>query len=153
MYSILLSLHSVTRWLVLLILVVSLLYAWKRYHGKVPFTSRGEKLRLWTVIISHIQASLGLILYFMSPIVAYFLFHFSEAVHERELRFFGMEHITVMISAVVVITIGSAKVKREPNDVLKHKKMLVWFGLGLFLILTSIPWSFSPLISRPDFRF
>jgi hypothetical protein len=153
MYSILLSLHSVTRWLVLLILLVSLLYSWKRYQRKVPFTSKGETLRLWTVIISHIQASLGLILYFMSPIVTYFLFHFSEAVHERELRFFGMEHITVMISAVVVITIGSAKVKREPNDVLKHKKMLIWFGIGLFLILTSIPWSFSPLINRPNFRF
>lgn len=153
MYSVLLSLHSFTRWLVLLVLIVSIVKAWQGFQKQSTYFKADDFWRFWTVIITHLQATIGLVLYFNSSIVSYFLNNFSDAVHERELRFFGMEHITVMLSAVVVVTIGSAKVKREPNNVLKHKKMLIWFGIGLFLILTSIPWSFSPLTSRPNFRF
>jgi hypothetical protein len=55
-------------------------------------------------------------LYAVSPIVSYFWNNFGKAVHERQIRFFGMEHITVMISAVVILTIGSSKVKKQKDD-------------------------------------
>ncbi|GAB3173592.1 hypothetical protein GCM10027291_30180 [Telluribacter humicola] len=95
---------------------------------------------------------LGLGLYFISPIIDYFLHNFWDAIHQREIRFFGMEHSSMMIAAVVVITIGSAKAKRRQTDAEKFRTMAIWFAIGLFIILTSIPWSFSPLTSRPNFR-
>ncbi|WP_255501623.1 hypothetical protein [Olivibacter sp. SDN3] len=109
-------------------------------------------MRHWIATIVHIQLLFGLGLYVISPLVNYFLHHFKEAVHLREIRFFGMEHSLMMLIAVVVITIGSAKAKRKPTAVEKYKTMAIWFTVGLFIILTSIPWSFSPLTSRPSFR-
>ncbi|MEJ7740420.1 MAG: hypothetical protein WKF97_23625 [Chitinophagaceae bacterium] len=63
-----------------------------------------------------------------------------------------MEHITMMLTAIIVITIGSAKTKRKSTDQEKFKTMATWFTIGLLIILTSIPWPFSPLTSRPFFR-
>jgi hypothetical protein len=100
----------------------------------------------------HIQLTLGVWLYFVSPVVDYFLNNFGAAVHMREIRFFGMEHITMMIVAVVLLTIGSVKVKRAKEDQKKFKRMLIWYSIVLLIIFLSIPWSFSPFTSRPLYR-
>jgi uncharacterized membrane protein len=84
--------------------------------------------------------------------VDYFLHHFNAAVHQREIRFFGMEHSLMMFIAIIIITIGSAKAKRKATDTEKFRIMTIWFAVALFIILTSIPWAFSPLTSRPHFR-
>jgi len=96
---------------------------------------------------------LGLWLYFISPVIAYFLQNFASAIHERQFRFVGMEHSTMMFVAIAIISIGSSKAKRESHGKQKFKTMAIWFTIGLLIILSSIPWSFSPLVSRPLFRF
>jgi hypothetical protein len=152
MYSFLLALHSLVRWLVLISLVIAIfnaLWAWKQAR---PFQKKDNLLRIVTLSIAHTQATLGLILYVISPIVQYFYQNFGTAIHLRQIRFFGMEHITVMLSAVVVITIGAVKSKKQHNDTARFKTLAIWFGIALLLILSSIPWAFSPLISRPWIR-
>jgi hypothetical protein len=52
----------------------------------------------------------------------------------------------------VLITIGSAKAKRKDDNKAKFKTMAIWFTIALLVILSSVPWSFSPLVSRPNFR-
>jgi hypothetical protein len=66
--------------------------------------------------------------------------------------FFGILHLLFMLTAIVLITIGSAKAKRMPTDEEKFKTMLTWYSIGLIIILIAIPWPFSPLASRPYFR-
>ena len=152
MYSVLLLLHSYNRWLVLISLLLALFRSYRGWLSRKPFTSFDNMVRHITATIVHIQLLLGLWLYAISPLVSYFLNHFKEAVKQREVRFFGMEHIFMMLIAVALITIGSAKAKRQTDDRQKFKTMAIWFTLGLLVILSSIPWQFSPLISRPSFR-
>jgi len=152
MYLILLPLHSLIRWLVLLSLLFAIYRAYRGWLGKKAYTKFDERTRMITTTIAHIQLVIGLWLYFISPIVSYFLHNFKVAMHERVIRFFGMEHITMMLIALILITIGSAKAKRKTTDTEKFKTMAIWFSIGLLIILSSIPWSFSPLISRPLFR-
>lgn len=108
--------------------------------------------RVVSAAIAHIQLVLGLTLYFVSPIVNYFLHNFSTAVHERSIRFFGMEHITMMLIAITLVTIGSAKTKRQTTNEQKFKTMTIWYTIAFVIIILSIPWSFSPFTSRPNFR-
>jgi hypothetical protein len=122
------------------------------WHFGNSFSKLDNFIRHTTATIAHIQLILGIWLYFVSPVVDYFLHNFSDAVHLREIRFFGMEHSLMMFIAVVIITIGSAKAKRKPTDKEKFKTVAIWFGIALFIILLNIPWKFSPLISRPYFR-
>jgi|ERR1043165_3562263 hypothetical protein len=153
MYATLLPLHNLFRWPVLFSLLYAIFRAYRGWLGNRPFTAHDNSVRHWTATIAHIQLVLGLMLYFISPIVTYFLQHFKEAMHDRELRFFGMEHITMMLTGIVIITIGSVLAKRKPTDRQKFKTMAIGFTFGLLVILSSVPWSFSPLISRPLFRW
>ena len=152
MYSVLLSLHSLFRWFVLASLIFTLYRGYKGWFSNLPFTKFDNTIRQTTATITHVQLILGVTLYFISPIVSYFLHNFSEAVHMREMRFFGMEHITVMLTAITVITIGSAKTKQKNTDREKFKAMAIWYSAGLFLVLASIPWGVLFLVSRPYFR-
>ena len=152
MYPIILALHSAVRWLVLASLIFALFRAYRGWLTKREFTKSENAVRHWTATFLEIQFLLGLCLYFISPIVDYFLHHFKLAVHQREIRFFGMEHSLMMLTAVVIIMIGSAKAKRKQTDIQKFKTIAIWFSIGLLIILTSIPWAFSPLTSRPNFR-
>ena len=82
----------------------------------------------------------------------YFMKNFKEAVHQKDIRFFGMEHSIMMVVAIVLITIGSVIAKRKSTDQDKFKTVAIWFTIGLIIILISIPWTFSPFVSRPNFR-
>jgi predicted acyltransferase len=68
---------------------------------------------------------------------------FSEAwMKNASQRFYGMEHLLLMLLAIVLITIGSAKAKRASTDEKKFKTTYLFFTLGLVLILAGIPWPF-----------
>jgi hypothetical protein len=152
MFTILIALHSIIRWFVLLSLLYCLYRAWRGRRGDRAYTALDDAARRLTAAIAQIQFLIGLSLYFLSPIVDYFLKNFKEAVHMREIRFFGMEHSLMMFIAVALISIGSQKVGQQVGDQAKFRAMWVWYGIALLVILTSIPWEFSPLVSRPSWR-
>jgi len=153
MYSTILFLHSIFRWLVLFSLVYAIFRAYKGYKSKSNFSHLDNKVRHWTATIAHIQLTIGMLMYIKSPIVKYFLTDFRNLISNWELTFFGLFHFVLMISAIVIITIGSAKAKRKKSDFEKFKTMLVYFSIALFIIFIAIPWPFSPLANRPYLRF
>lgn len=152
MYYTLLVFHSAVRWLVLISLLFAIFRGYRGWLTNQPFTKFDNSIRHITATVAHIQLLLGLCLYGVSPLVEYFFAHFKEAIHDRQIRFFGMEHITVMFISIIIITLGSIKAKKQTTDVLKFKTMAIWFTIALILIISSIPWAFSPLVSRPYFR-
>ncbi|MEZ0005141.1 hypothetical protein ABH942_000484 [Flavobacterium sp. 28YEA47A] len=152
MYQTLTFLHSTLRWFVLISLIISLYKAYRGYSQKTAFTKTDNAIRHWTATIAHLQLMVGITLYFQSPIIKYFLKNFSTAKENFDLLFFGLIHSTLMLIAVIVITIGSAMAKRKTVDNEKFKTILIWYGLALLLILIAIPWPFSPFANRPYFR-
>jgi hypothetical protein len=152
MYSSLLFSHSMLRWLVLGGLLYSIWIAYTGYRSNRSFTRSDNAVRHWTATLAHIQLTIGFVLYFISPVVDYFLHHTKEAIGHTELTFFGIIHSSLMLIAVIVLTIGSALAKRRTVDREKFKTMLLWFSIALLLIFIAIPWPFSPLAARPFFR-
>src|ERR1700756_3339796 len=137
MYPFLLALHSLIRWFVLGRLLFAIYRSWRGWLGHKPYTKTDRVTRIVTATVAHIQLVIGLWLYFISPVVSYFLHNYSQAVRMRQIRFFGMEHITMMLIAIVIITLGSAKAKRKTTDEAKFKTMAIWFTIALVLIFTS----------------
>lgn len=144
--------HSVTRWLVLISLLYAVFSAYKGLSSGRAFSKADNSVRHWTATIAHIQLVIGIILYTQSPLVKYFWQNFSVAVKNPDALFFGLIHIVLMLSAIVVITIGSALAKRRPADREKFKTMFTWFSTGLILILIAVPWPFYPFAARPLLR-
>lgn len=152
MYSSLLFLHSLTRWLVTLSLVYALFRASRGYLRSSVFTRQDNALRHRTATFAHIQLMIGVILYFKSPIVKFFYGNYHLAKENSEVSFFAVPHMVLMLVAVILLTIGSAKAKRQKNDREKFKTMMTWFAIALLIILIAVPWPFSPLAGRPYFR-
>lgn len=126
MYQILRSAHSGWRYLVLILLVVAIIQALAGWLGKKPYTEGNRKINLFTLIFVHTQILIGLVLYFMSPLV------------EAGIRYWKMEHIAMMIFAAILVTVGNARSKRGDDPVAKHKAVALYFGLALIIIVAAI---------------
>lgn len=152
MYSTLLFFHSWVRWLVLAFLVYSIYRAFIGYTKNKTFSKTDNAFRHWTATIAHIQLMIGIVLYTKSLVVKYFWTDTKTALQNLDLTFYGLIHIILMLTSIVVLTIGSALAKRKPTDKEKFKTMLFWFSVALIIMFIAIPWTFSPLSSRPNFR-
>ncbi len=133
MLNIITSAHSGLRYILLILLILAIVDSYSK-KSEVSFEKRG--LALGTLIITHIQVLLGFILYFISPKVQFV----SEMMKDSVLRFYGVEHITGMLIAVILITIGFSKAKKKG-----YKSIFVYYLAALILILVSIPWPFRIL--------
>ncbi|RCH56204.1 hypothetical protein DJ568_05570 [Mucilaginibacter hurinus] len=148
MYNFLLSTHSLFRWLVVISLSTSIFIACIGLVKNRPFTRVANAFRHWTATIAHLQLVIGTLLYFQSPLVMANKWPVSnELINQQD--FFRYFHAAMMFTAVIIITIGSAKAKREAADSDRYRTMLRWFCIALLLIIIAIPWPFSPLAARP----
>lgn len=152
MYQSILPLHSLVRWFVLISLLFSIYQAYKGWFTNRVFTKFDNLAMIWTTRIAQAQLVLGICLYFISPIVDYFLHNFKDAVRDNEIRFFGMEHSVMMLIAVVLITVCSLQMKRKKTDRQKFRAMAIWLSIAFLIIIISIPFPFSSTASRPYFR-
>ena len=146
MYAFVLAVHNILRWIVLILLVIALVRALWGWLGKNEYTSLDRKVGLFYSVSLDIELLLGLILYFvLSPITKIAFSDFGAAMSRSDLRFFAIEHILMMILAVVFAHIGVAAVKRVDLPINKHRRTVLWFGLSLLALLLGMPW-FRPLL-------
>ena len=152
MYQTLTFCHSLFRWVVLFLLLYAIYRAFTGVRSKRHFGKTDNAIRHWAATATHIQLILGILLYLKSPIISYFFKNTNDALQNKEITFFSLIHSLLMITAIVILTIGSALAKRKGTDPEKFRTMLLWFSISLFIICISIPWPFSPLAARPYYR-
>lgn len=146
MYSFILSLHNIMRWLVLIFGILAVLRSLYGWFGKKEWASIDDRLGLGFTSTIDIQLLLGLLLYFvLSPITRQAFQDFGAAMSNSDLRYFAVEHFLMMVIAVVLAHIGRAMSRRATTDVGKHKRAAIFYTLALLVILASIPW-FRPLL-------
>ena len=138
MYSIIKSSHSHSAWLTLAALGIVIFLAAIAMFEKRPWTLAQYKMALIGLILSHVQILLGLILYFTSP---YGMSNLSgDTMKDSFARLLAVEHPFVNILAIVLITIGYSKGKKLIGTTGAAKTVFIYYGLGLLLILSRIPY-------------
>ena len=137
MYETIQSVHSILAYAALGLLVLASINAIFGLTSKKLFTDKDLRLSLFTLIICHIQLLVGLILYFVSPLGSAQLGNMKDAA----MRLTSLEHPLINIIALVLITIGWSKHKKEESNNGKFKKIAVFYTLGLLLILLRLPWN------------
>ncbi|MFZ4456240.1 MAG: hypothetical protein ACOYOT_08465 [Bacteroidales bacterium] len=137
MYAILQAGHSWWAALTILSLFVAVTNSVFGMNSKREFSVRDRKISLFAMTFAHLQLIFGLVLYFISPIGFSALGQMSSAI----LRLTSLEHPLVGILAITLITIGWSKHKKTDNDARKFKQIAIFYGAGLILILSRIPWS------------
>ena len=130
MYTGLLHLHSFLRYIVLILVLLSIFQAISA--GNKPYTATNKKINLFALISAHTQLLIGLVLYFISPMV-----DFSQ-MKNPIYRYWNVEHITMMILAIVLITIGYAKSKKAIESKAKHRAIYIYYTLAIVIVLLAI---------------
>jgi len=141
MYNALKHAHSGFRWLVLALLVYAIINAIIKWGNGSSYTDKDKKAGLFTMVFFHIQFLIGLVLYFLSPMVS-----FADGfMKNAATRFYTMEHTTMMIIAMALITMGYVKSKKLDNPTRKFKTTFIYFGIAFIILLVAIPWPFRGL--------
>ncbi len=139
----LVHLHNVLRWVILILLLISLVQALTKKDGL-------QKTSLWLLIVAHSTLVLGLFQYFNSEKAGFHIFErlggFGNVMKDSFARFWAVEHISAMLIAIILITIARGKAKR-----VNYKAAAVLYVIALLLILAAVPWPFREGIARPWF--
>ncbi|NJX15273.1 hypothetical protein [Tamlana crocina] len=142
MYEVVLSLHSYWAYLVLLVLVIATFNAIIKTFGDKEYEANDFRKSLFTLIVSHIQLLIGLVLYFVSPRLQLFSeLGMSGVMKDAVNRLYLVEHPFINIVAVALITIGYSKHKKKLTSKAKLKTIAIFYSIALVFLLSRIPWS------------
>ena len=145
MLSFLVHLHSILRWVVLLVLLVAIFNS--LVAGNRPFIRTDARTGSILVIFADLMLLIGLALWYFGP-RGYKLIEsmgMSAAMKDPYARFFAVEHFAGMLIAIILLHIGKTQGKKAISDKAKHRRTLVFYLLALLIILVSIPWPFRQI--------
>lgn len=139
--EILQNIHSYLAYAVLAVLILAVLNAVSGLLGNKMFTlEKDYRISLFALILSHIQLVLGLALYFVSTNGLQAIQELGMGGLNSAARLLAVEHPFTNIIAIVLITIGWSRHKKFMEGKKKFKSIAIFYGLGLLLILSRIPW-------------
>ncbi|NER10196.1 hypothetical protein SAMN06265375_101265 [Muriicola jejuensis] len=136
------NVHSYLAYVVLLILFIAVANAITGLMANRMFTlEKDYRLSLFTLILSHIQLVLGLVVYYFSASGLNALMNVPMGNMNSAARLLALEHPLINILAIVLITVGWSRHKKFMEGKKKFKSIAIFYGLGLVLILSRIPWN------------
>jgi hypothetical protein len=142
MYTALIHTHSLLRYVVLALLIAVIIKSLLGWLQGKDFSKADDKLSLFLLIGTHTQLLVGLFLYFVSPVVQFS----AQTMKDRTLRFWTVEHIFIMVLAVILITVARISHKKLATASAKHKRLFLLNVLALILIVMGIVMSGRGLI-------
>ena len=148
----LLDLHNLLRWIILILLLLSIYKAYTGWKNKKVFSAGDKRTWLFLLIASHITLILGLYQWLWGPRLGMLRIHLAPGasiMKDKQLRFYWVEHPTFMILAIIMITLGYGMAKKNIPDEVKYRRALWLFIVALLFILVAIPWPFRQVIGRP----
>jgi len=150
MFSFLIQVHSILRWVILILLLLSILQSFIGWIKRRELREGDAKLWLFTMISVHTTLLIGIILLLFGR-YGIFTSGLPEGVNlmkDKFYRFYWVEHPVGMLIATLLITLGRGVVKKQIADSLKYKRAFWFFTIALIIILATIPWPGREIIGR-----
>ena len=145
MHSLLLLFHSTIRYFVLIFLILVIVRSLMGWMNRKGYTNTDDKVSLWLFILTHTQLLIGLILFFVSPVVIFS----GASMKDSVARYWLVEHNTMMIIAIVLISVARISIKKIADTVAKHKRLFILNTIALVITLIAISMSGRGLFSLP----
>ena len=142
MYETVYFIHSWWAYLVVLVLLITVILSFVGLSSKKEYGATDFRLALFTLIVSHIQLLIGLVLYFVAPYFqAFSQVGMGGVMKDSTLRLYLVEHPLMMLISVILITFGYSKHKNKRLSNQKFKTLAIFYTLALIFMLSRIPWS------------
>lgn len=141
MYAVLQLVHSYLAYIVLAVLFLAVANALIGLMGNKVFNLQKDfRLSLFALIFAHIQLLVGLVLFFVSQNGLKAIQTLGMGGLNAPSRLLAVEHPFINIIAIILITIGWSRHKKFMEGNKKFRSIAIFYGLGLVLILSRIPW-------------
>ncbi len=147
LYTFTLAAHNITRWVVLVLAIYALYRVFAGLFGKKEWSDADRKALSFYAISMDVQLLLGLLLYFV--LGSWFNMMTSgmgNVMSNSSLRFFAVEHFSVMLIAVILAHVASIMAKRGSTDRAKFRNGAIFLTLSVLAVLVAIPWASRPLL-------
>lgn len=145
MYELVLTAHSWLRWVALIAGVMAIVMA-------AAGPNRADRWGLILVIALDLQLLLGFALYLvLSPNTKAIFDNFGAAMRDPVARYWAVEHVSLMLFAVVMAHVGRVLARKAKSPAAKRKRLLVCFVLSTIAMIAATPWP-GMASGRPLFR-
>lgn len=148
-YTIILTLHSLLRWVIVIFGFYAILRSVIGWFTQADWTKKDDRISLAYTILLDIQLVVGIVLFlFASPITTEALRDLNLIGNDQIAEFFTIRHVIVMVIAVAFANIGRMLARRIAFGFGPHRHAATWFAISMIVIFTAIPWPFMP-VARP----
>lgn len=114
--------------------------------------ARADRWGLILVIALDLQLLFGLALYLvLSPNTKAIFGNFGAAMRDPVARYWAVEHISLMLFAVVMAHVGRVLARKAKSPAAERKRLLVCFTLSTIAMIAATPWP-GMANGRPLFR-
>jgi hypothetical protein len=95
---------------------------------------------------------IGLVLYLvLSPFTTQAMADFGAAMKTPQLRFWAVEHVSMMFLAVILAHVGRVLARKAKTPQARRTRLLVCFGIATVAMFAGMPWP-GMANGRPLFR-
>jgi uncharacterized membrane protein len=136
LYLILKYAHSYIRWIITILIIVSIIKAFLGMKNKSAF-AKDRKIFSMTMVSMHLQLVIGIVLFFISPL-GFELFGMEGFMKDSMYRYWAVEHWFGMIIAIALMTRGLVTTKKMTDDAKKYRRVGVSYLLAFVIILLTI---------------
>ena len=145
MYETLLDIHSVLRYVIVLLVLWIIIRSASGRMGKMIYKPSDKRMSTFATIFIDIQLLIGLLLLFVySPLEENFHHGAKTIMKNDATRYWIIEHPVGMLIAIAFFHIGSSKAKKGLTDKDKFNKTFWFFLIGFIIMMVTIPWPFLP---------
>ncbi|MCB9170372.1 MAG: cytochrome B [Flavobacteriales bacterium] len=139
--SLLIFFHSLLRYGVLLFVAGAGILALRGLLLRRPILVYERLAAIVAVVLCHVQLLFGVIIYIMR----FKAFEMMAPVHERYWKY---EHISMMLVAITLVTIGRGLSKRARTEPGKQLRIAVFYLIALVIMIVAIPWPITEFGSQ-----
>jgi hypothetical protein len=141
MYRWVLIAHGAWRWVVIIAGVAAIAGALQGLRRQKPWAPTSARLgRLFGIAVD-IQVLMGAVLYVvLSPLTAGGLRAPIVATSPSEVRFFAIEHISIMVLTLLAVHLSAVIIRKGRGDAARQRRAVMCYGLTLLILLSGIPW-------------
>lgn len=151
MYQGLLALHNALRWVILILIAVAIIKSITGLSSGSKFTNGDKRTGLFLMIAAHITLLIGLYQWVVGPWGLKLIQSagMGAVMKNSVYRFWAIEHITGMLIAIILITIGRGVGKKNIADRVKHRRTFWYYLIAFAIIMVTVPWPSRVGVGRP----
>ncbi len=138
MYDIVIKFHYVISAIFIILALITTVWALIGWIKDIPCPRSFLRLSWVFIHFLYIQLFTGISLYFfLKPEVDANNISMEEALQQNSLRFWAIEHVSLMLFALIFSQVGRLIIKQISSDRKKYRAATFYYGISFLVVMSS----------------